>query len=464
MVALDAVAIVGAYIAADILRCHIWMQTEWPELIPGYGSSVRIHLKVLTFLPIAWPLILGLIGWYEPRYRSIRWQVHHVCMAAAVLAMFMAGMALLLERELYPRAQIGLTAALLPATGLAMRRISWQIGRWIGRRNRRRVLIVGTGRDAVLARRLLRTMEVAAPEVIGHLRAPWEEQPAAEQASETLGGIDRLSEILDREVVDEVLFSAPLERLADLMPNIRLCEEIGVTAHVLATDLVGHTAPQVLDFHGLALLTYAPARHAPELLFLKRGLDLIIAVGGIILTAPIMLICAVWIKLDSRGPVFFRQRRSGLNGREFGMLKFRTMVPDAESRLAEVAHLNRASGPVHKVFDGEVDPRITRVGRWLRRWSLDELPQLFNVLAGDMSIVGPRPPIPDEVAKYDRWQRRRLSMRPGLTCLWQIKGRHRIGFDEWMHLDLFYIDHWSLKLDFLIMCRTVTTVLAGTGV
>lgn len=464
MVTLDAMAIAGAYAIADVIRCYIWMGVDWPEFLPGYGSSVRIHLKVLCLLPIAWPLILGLLGWYEPRPRSIRWQIRRACMGTAVVSMFMAGLALLFERELYPRAQIGFLAAVLPATTLGMRRISWQIGGWIGRRHRRHVLIVGTGREAVVARRLLRSAPLGPPTVVGHLRAPWEDQTAFEGGSDILGGIKRLPEILQRQVVDEVLFSAPLEHLADLMPSIRQCEEIGVAAQVLATDLVGHTVPEVLDFHGLALLVYAPARHPPELLFVKRVVDTIVAVGGIVLTAPIMLICAVLIKLDSPGPVFFRQRRSGLNGRDFRMFKFRTMVPGAEAKLAEVAHLNRASGPVHKVFDGAVDPRITRVGHWLRRWSLDELPQLFNVVAGDMSIVGPRPPLPDEVARYDRWQRRRLSMRPGLTCLWQIKGRHRIGFQEWMQLDLFYIDHWSLKLDFLIMCRTVTTVLAGTGV
>lgn len=142
------------------------------------------------------------------------------------------------------------------------------------------------------------------------------------------------------------------------------------------------------------------------------------------------------------------------------MFKFRTMEAGAEARQAELAEMNEVTGPVFKI---ERDPRVTAVGRFLRRWSLDELPQLFNVLKGDMSIVGPRPPLPAEVARYDRWQRRRLSMRPGLTCLWQVKGRHKIGFDEWMKLDLFYIDHWSLKLDFLILCRTIAAVLSGSG-
>jgi len=204
-----------------------------------------------------------------------------------------------------------------------------------------------------------------------------------------------------------------------------------------------------------------PAQHSPELLGIKRCMDAAFAIIGIILTAPIMLLCAVLIRTTCGTPIFFRQRRSGLNGREFRMYKFRTMEPNAEAKLADVAHLNQCDGPVYKAR--ERDPRVTRIGPFLRRWSLDELPQLFNVLRGDMSIVGPRPPIPSEVRQYDRWQRRRLSMRPGLTCLWQIKGRHRIPFEDWMKLDLFYIDHWSLKLDFLIICKTLPTVLSGSG-
>jgi exopolysaccharide biosynthesis polyprenyl glycosylphosphotransferase len=256
------------------------------------------------------------------------------------------------------------------------------------------------------------------------------------------------------------MFSAPLERLADVLPLVRLCEEVGVQAHIQAESIACHSLPDILDLRGVPLLSYAPAQHSPELLAVKRFLDVGLAIIGISVTAPIMVLCAVLIKATSPGPVLFRQVRSGLNGRAFRMLKFRTMGEHAEAARAEVAHLNEATGPVFKIAN---DPRITRIGRFLRRWSVDELPQLFNVLAGDMSVVGPRPPIPSEVALYDRWQRRRLSMRPGLTCLWQIRGRHRIGFDEWMQLDLFYIDHWSLRLDFRILFRTISTVLSGSG-
>ena len=460
MIAADAATIALTYILADMVRCHFWMGTSWPELIQGH-SGPRIHLKVLAFLPLAWPFILRYLGWYERRWRSWQWAVRNAVAGAAVACLLMAGLALLLERELYPRAQIGFVGLLLPATTVAVRGITALAAEWVGSRQRHHVLIVGTGRDAVRLRRLLRSAALGKPTVAGHLRGPWEKDPSRIETGAILGDIDRLCPILDGEAVDEVVFCAPLEELPVILPYVKLCEEVGVTAHVQAESMACHSIPEIVDLHGVPLLTYAPARHSPELLFVKRGMDLVLAIIGIILTAPIMLICSVAIKLTSPGPVLFRQQRSGLSGRGFAMYKFRTMDPDAEERRAAVAHLNEAAGPVFKIRD---DPRVTWVGRVLRRWSLDELPQLFNVLLGDMSIVGPRPPIPSEVVQYDRWQRRRLSMRPGLTCLWQIKGRHRLGFDEWMELDLFYIDNWSLKLDFLIMCRTVATVLAGTGV
>lgn len=461
MIVTDAVTVTLTYILADYLRCRFWMNnTPWPEYHPGVGSSVRIHMQVLVFLPFAWPILLNWLGWYQQKWRSPRWLLRHAVAGSAILGLLMAALALLFSRDLYPRAQIGFAAALLPATTLAVRGINAWMGRWISARYRAHVLIVGTGRDAVLLRRLLRTTMLGKSAVVGHLRGPWEADADSPHTGAVLGGLEQLAPILDRQVVDEVVFCAPLDAIASLLPAVRQCEEIGVTALVRADGLAAHTVPEMVDFHGVPLLYYAPARHSPELLSIKRGLDVLFAIIGIILTAPIMLVCAALIKASSPGPILFHQRRSGLNGREFMMFKFRTMTQDAERRRDELAHLNESDGPVFKVAD---DPRIIRVGKFLRRWSLDELPQLFNVLKGDMSIVGPRPPIPAEVARYDRWQRRRLSMRPGLTCLWQVKGRHRIGFDEWMALDLFYIDHWSLKLDFLIIFRTVTTVFAGSG-
>ena len=173
-----------------------------------------------------------------------------------------------------------------------------------------------------------------------------------------------------------------------------------------------------------------------------------------------MLVAAILIKLTSPGSILFRQQRCGLNGRLFDMYKFRSMVDDAEHHRFELDALNEMDGPV---FKSSYDPRITRVGKFIRRFSIDEFPQFYNVLRGDMSLVGPRPPLPQEVARYERWQRRRLSMKPGMTCLWQISGRNEVSFEDWMKLDLTYIDNWSLLLDLKILLKTVPVVLLGRG-
>jgi lipopolysaccharide/colanic/teichoic acid biosynthesis glycosyltransferase len=173
-----------------------------------------------------------------------------------------------------------------------------------------------------------------------------------------------------------------------------------------------------------------------------------------------MIVVAAFIKLTSRGPILFRQLRVGQHGKQFHMLKFRSMVADAEELKARLMAHNEQTGPVFKMAR---DPRITRVGRFIRKFSIDELPQLINILRGEMSIVGPRPPVPSEVAKYEAWQRRRLSVRPGLTCVWQVSGRNQISFEEWMYLDMQYIDHWSLAHDFQLILKTVPVVLTGRG-
>jgi lipopolysaccharide/colanic/teichoic acid biosynthesis glycosyltransferase len=192
----------------------------------------------------------------------------------------------------------------------------------------------------------------------------------------------------------------------------------------------------------------------------KRVFDLAGAAVGALLLAPVFLAIAVAIKVNSTGPILYRSRRVGEGGRVFSFLKFRSMVRNAEMLRDELDHLNEVDGPVFKIAR---DPRITRVGALLRRSSLDELPQLWNVWRGDMSLVGPRPPIPEEVLHYQTWQMRRLSVRPGLTCLWQVSGRSRVGFDEWMRMDLAYIDRRSLRLDLSILLRTVPAVLSGIG-
>jgi exopolysaccharide biosynthesis polyprenyl glycosylphosphotransferase len=210
----------------------------------------------------------------------------------------------------------------------------------------------------------------------------------------------------------------------------------------------------------MPILTYSTTPTNVLQLFAKRAIDVVVSVSLLVIALPVILAIAAAIKVSSGGAVLFRQTRCGLNGRIFTLYKFRTMVEGAEERRRELQHLNEMNGPVFKV---RADPRVTVFGRFLRKFSLDELPQLWNVLRGDMSLVGPRPPIPEEVAQYQRWQRRRLSMKPGLTCLWQISGRNELDFDRWMELDLEYIDSWSPMLDLKILVKTIPVVLSGRG-
>jgi exopolysaccharide biosynthesis polyprenyl glycosylphosphotransferase len=209
------------------------------------------------------------------------------------------------------------------------------------------------------------------------------------------------------------------------------------------------------------LLTFESTTAKLEHLFIKRLFDFVGSGIGLVILSPLFLVVSVLIKATSAGPVFFKQERCTLYGRKFIFYKFRTMIADAESRLKDILKYNEMNGPVFKMTN---DPRVTVIGKWLRKFSIDELPQLWNVLKGDMSLVGPRPPLPEEVKQYDIWQRRKLSMRPGITCLWQTSGRSRIAdFRDWIKLDLEYIDKWSLGLDFKILFKTIPVVLFGIG-
>jgi exopolysaccharide biosynthesis polyprenyl glycosylphosphotransferase len=244
-------------------------------------------------------------------------------------------------------------------------------------------------------------------------------------------------------------------------PITRLCEEEGRIVRI-PTNETGLTLPgaRIEDFDGMRVLSlvYGPDRAVA--LILKRAIDVAIAVAGLVALSPLLALIAVWVRVRDGGPVLFRQTRIGEHGRPFEVVKFRTMIPDAEARLGELQELNEIQGHAFKVTD---DPRVTRTGGVLRALSLDELPQLWNVLRGEMSLVGPRPPLPREVAGYDVWHRRRLSMKPGITGLWQVAARREAEFDRWVRMDLEYIDRWSLWLDLKIIARTIPAVIGQQG-
>lgn len=279
-----------------------------------------------------------------------------------------------------------------------------------------------------------------------------------------LGSSKELRRLIEAQAIDHVVIALPRQQLgADSTSEaIQLCELVGLDV-TISSDLFEAERAQ-LAYHesfGAPALSFRSYQLPPLwALAVKRTIDIVGASVGLLLTAPLWLVVAAAIKLDSPGPIFFVQRRSGLYGRTFPFLKFRTMARDAEQRKEELRDRNEVSGPVFKM---KSDPRVTRVGQFLRKYSIDELPQLVNVLQGHMSLVGPRPPTPDEVDQYEPRQRRRLSLRPGLTCLWQVNGRNLVGFDEWIRLDLQYIDEWSLRGDLKIMLKTIPAVLTARG-
>lgn len=271
--------------------------------------------------------------------------------------------------------------------------------------------------------------------------------------------LDALPELLRQQAVDEVVFVVSAAQLPRLEGVFLLCDELGVRTRV-AADFFPHVHSRVgFDrLGGRPLLTFSVAPADELQLLAKRAFDIALAAVGLAAAALPMLAIGLLVRATSPGPAIFRQQRCGLNGRRFTCYKFRSMVADAEALRSQLEHLNERDGPVFKM---RADPRVTPVGRILRRYSVDEWPQLWNVLRGEMSFVGPRPALPEEVDRYEAWQRRRLRMRPGLTCLWAIRGRDAVGFDAWIRMDLEYIDTWSLLLDLKILALTVPVVAAG---
>lgn len=271
-----------------------------------------------------------------------------------------------------------------------------------------------------------------------------------------------LNDLLEGDLIDEVLYLKKKVISSEVRELIRSCEEVGVTFKLrISESVVKLTNAFRTEIADEKFLTFTNIPHNPYQLGLKKVMDVMVSLTVIILFSPVFIFIGLLIKLTSRGPIIFKQARVGLRGRPFDLYKFRTMVQNAEEIRNQLADKNEVDGPVFKIKN---DPRVTGIGRFLRRTGLDELPQLFNVLRGEMSLIGPRPPLQSETRQYKRWQLRRLSVKPGLSCFWQIKPeRNNIRFDKWMELDLAYIDNWSIRLDLMILFKTVGTVFRRSG-
>jgi exopolysaccharide biosynthesis polyprenyl glycosylphosphotransferase len=275
--------------------------------------------------------------------------------------------------------------------------------------------------------------------------------------------VDQLNSVIAHHPVDEVLVALPLNKYGPLIETIvRHCEEQGVVVRV-RTELSNLQVARsyVDELQGVPVMTIQSGPEDSWQLVMKRLIDIAGSAALLLVLAPLFAIVTLLITLESPGSVFFAQERVGFNKRRFRMLKFRTMLDGSDQQQHMLEHLNEAQGPVFKIKN---DPRITRIGKFLRRFSIDELPQLFNVLKGDMSLVGPRPlPVRDVERIELQWHKRRFSIRPGITCLWQVNGRSEIGFDDWVRMDLEYIDSWSLGLDMMILMKTIPAVFKGPG-
>jgi len=328
--------------------------------------------------------------------------------------------------------------------------------------NLRYVLIVGTGKRAQKFIKLLESHSEWGLKIIGLIDRDRAKKGVLVCGYKVLGAFEDIPDITHTNVIDEVVFVVPRSWLDEIENIIHFFESEGVKIH-LALDYFNlkFSRAKQTDLHGFPLFTFESTPDKIWQLLIKRLFDILFSGIVLVVFSPFFLFIALAVKFTSEGPVLFRQERCGLNGRRFFIYKFRTMVKNAEEKLESLREYNEMQGPVFKMKE---DPRLTKIGGILRKSSLDELPQFWNIFKGEMSLIGPRPPIPKEVGEYDSWQRRRLSMKPGLSCLWQIEGRNRIvDFDEWMKLDLEYIDNWSLWFDFKILFKTIPIVLLGIG-
>ncbi len=455
-------------IALGIAVVHYYAPSPNPGFALDYLSNrIKVTNALLGFaLLIIWHVSFGVQGLYlSHRLSTISEELKEIARAIGISAVALLAVA-----------QIGRWPTINARTAAAFAFASFVLvgGMRLGlrlnlRRLRRRghntksLLIVGGGaRAQEFAMRVSKRQDFGY-KLIGYVESDPAYSQQAVAGSAWLGSIEDLPRIVAAEVIDEVAVALPIKsQYSQIESTVALLEEQGIVVHLLS-DFFPHRLAryQPAEFQGIPLVSLFSAPTLSWRTEFKRLLDLLIATVFLVFLVPLLVLVAIAIKLDSHGPVLFVQERMGFNKRRFRMFKFRTMEVDAESRLKELEHLNEKQGPIFKIRN---DPRITRVGRWLRKTSLDELPQLINVLLGDMSVVGPRPlSIRDALLLEEAWQKRRFSVKPGLTCLWQVSGRSNLSFEEWMQLDLEYIDQWSLVLDCRILLRTIPAILFAKG-
>lgn len=476
----DTVIIIAAFFAAYYGRDSLIFWNDLLDLGFSFGGErlapIKDYFIVLVVGLLGFTLMLNATGAYSSMRLSSVWRVFKISLLSGVVV-FMALAAALFVLKLDISRSFVTLFVVLSASGLTLERyIVFKLLRFWRRRGRnyRNVIICGVGEQSIrLARELVRRPELGIhirgfgdlkgesaehSAAIHHLRV---ELRGATKVGRVLVGADQVAQALRDYAIDEVIFTDVVEVMSSVEEMIHVCAEQGVRT-TIAADLfsIGMVKSGISYFGGMPLIHFQTPPGDSWELAVKRLIDIVVAAVALVVLSPLFVCLAIGVKGTS-GDILFRQTRVGLNGRLFQMLKFRSMFAGSENELGKLRAHNEMAGPAFKMRN---DPRVTPFGRFMRRFSLDELPQLWNVLVGDMSLVGPRPPIPGEVGLYERRSRRRLSMRPGLTCIWQVSGRNEISdFDSWVKLDLEYIDNWSLLGDFILLLRTVPAVVFGTG-
>jgi exopolysaccharide biosynthesis polyprenyl glycosylphosphotransferase len=463
----DAIVIAGSFIAAFFITLLVRRTAGFGPLAhaeQGLDQFLKAYFWLILITPLAWVRLMTMDGVYAnfrtKLFLEVCWRV--LRMGAAAL-LVMGSVVFALKIQMASR-MYAATFAVVALLGLYFEKAAW---RWFLDYSSRQgynlvnLLIVGTGKRAQDFIRQVQAHSNWGLKIVGLVDDDPRVLGKTVLEYPVIGRIRDIPRILRDHVIDRVIFVIPrmwLNRIEDVILH---CEREGISTAV-SVDLFKPKLGRLYlsSFAEIPLLLFETSRAKEWQLFLKRVNDIIVAFLVIVLLTPLLLVMAALIKIDSRGPVFFKQVRCGWNGRKFTLFKFRSMMQGAEMRKKELFRHNEMKGPVFKI---RRDPRVTRIGRFMRKFSIDEFPQLFNVLRGDMSLVGPRPPLPAEVELYETWHRRRLSMKPGITCIWQVSGRNKIDFDQWMEMDLRYIDNFSLWLDFKILVRTVFVVLTGYG-
>lgn len=454
----DLIATILAFVGAYLFRGTL-PEDSYAALFP---FSWYLNL-LIPIIPI-WLLVFYLLELYRFWRGHGFWKETWLIFKAVSISSFLLGFIVFALKYVYVSRIFIFSFALFDFfLVIFFRWICRKAIQFLSRKNdsSRIILIIGKDKQARTLAQAIEKQRDMGLQVLGFLSTEDPIPPLKLNGYPVLGMAQDLPQILEKEVVDEVIFAISQEELKTMQNLFLICEERGITARVIL-NFFPHILSKIhLDnLEGFTFLTFSTTPKNELLLFLRRIFDLSGSLFLLVILSPLFFLITLLIRLDSPGPAIYRQIRCGVNGRKFTFNKFRSMVERAEEKQEDLAAYNLMNGPVFKMRN---DPRITRVGRFLRKTSLDELPQLINVLKGDMSFVGPRPPIPEEVGKYEGWQRRRLSMKPGITGLWQVSGRNQIDFDEWMKLDLEYIDNWSLWLDLKILLKTIPVVLMGKG-